>query len=111
MFNPQPKIKSKKKSKTPTKAQRLRWERIVQLGCCVNNHECWGRVTIHHCGTGGGGRKNHDEVIPLCVAHHTSYEFGIDGRGKFTKKKWQENYNTENYYSNEINLKLEVYSF
>lgn len=110
-FNPQPKPKFKKKSKAPTKEQRKRWGQIVELGCCVNNWECYGRVTVHHCFTGGGGRKDHDEVIPLCVAHHTSHEFGIDGRGKFSKITWQEHYQTEEYYINEINSKLEVYLF
>lgn len=100
--------KRSKKNKLPTKAQRLRWERIVQLGCCVNNWECWGRVTIHHCGTGAGGRKNHDEVIGLCVSHHTSHEYGIDGRGKFSKVTWQQNYNTEQYYLDRVNLAIDI---
>lgn len=36
-------------------------------------------LSIHHCGTGGGGRKNHDYVIPLCHYHHQG-AMGIDRR-------------------------------
>jgi hypothetical protein len=97
--------KRSKKNKAPTKAQRERWDKIVQLGCCIKNHECEPRiVTIHHCFTGAGGRKDHDAVIALCYNHHLSKEYGIDGRGKYSKKTWQEHYNTEQYYLDKIVL-------
>lgn len=53
-----------------------------------------GRITIHHCGTGAGGRKDHDKVLPLCHEHHQG-ELGIDGKRMFTKRTWQERYGSE----------------
>jgi hypothetical protein len=94
-FNPQPKKHHAKKKNLPTTTQRKYWDKITQLGCVVKNHECAGRITINHCFTGAGGRKDHDKVIPLCWNHHLSKEFGIDGRGKYSKKTWQEHYGTE----------------
>jgi hypothetical protein len=94
--------KRSKKNKPPTAEQKRRWDKIVALGCMVNNWECSGRITIHHAETGGGGVKDHDKVFPLCCAHHTSHEYGIDGRGEFSKKTWQEHYNTEQYYLDKV---------
>lgn len=72
---------------TPTREQRARWEEIRALGCVV----CGGWYPeIHHIETGGGGRKNHDRVIPLCANHHTG-PAGIHQR----RKGWQEIYGTE----------------
>lgn len=80
--------------KAPTKAQRKRWDEISLLGCVVGpSSTCRGRTTIHHCGTGAGGRKNHDKVIPLCWEHHLGDE-GIDG-GKISKRQWQAKYGSE----------------
>jgi len=76
--------------KRPTKAQRERWSRIAELGCMVCG--AW-QVQIHHCFTGGGGRKDHDKVAPLCHEHHIGRE-GIDGR-VMSKKAWQAKYMTE----------------
>jgi hypothetical protein len=110
-FNPQPKKgkkpkatkkplpKRSKKNKPPTAEQRKRWNEIVKLGCAVKNWECTPRViTIHHCGTEAGGRKDHDKVIGLCFNHHLSKEYGIDGRGKYSKKTWQEHYGSEQHF-------------
>ena len=99
--------KRSKKNKPPTAEQRKRWDKIVALGCAVKNHECEPRViTIHHCFTGAGGRKDHDKVIALCYNHHISHDYGIDGRGEFSKITWQENYNTEQYYLDEVTKQL-----
>ena len=76
-----------KVSKQPTKAQRKRWEQIRALGCIVCQSYS---AEIHHCFTGGGGRKDHDKVIPLCIPHHT----GIDGIHR-SRKRFAENYGTE----------------
>jgi hypothetical protein len=120
-FNPQPKkgkkpkadkkpiAKRSKKNKAPTKEQRQRWDEITQLGCPVNNWECTPRViTIHHCGTEAGGRKDHDKVIGLCFNHHLSKDYGIDGRGRYSKITWQEHYNTEQYYLDKLEKLLEL---
>lgn len=89
---------AKKKSKNPTAAQRARWEKLRELGCILVHmgipHICAGRITIHHCGTGGGGRKNHDEVAPLCQYQHTG-KYGIDGRQAISKIDWQKKFCTE----------------
>lgn len=53
------------------------------------------RITIHHCGTGAGGRKNHDKVVPLCWEHHLGDE-GINSlTGKISRSDWEEKYITE----------------
>lgn len=86
---------SAKKSKAPTKAQRERWERVRALGCIEGPIGCYGNIELHHCGTGAGGRKNHDSVAPLCTAHHRGPD-GIDGREHGTSKiKWQKAHCTE----------------
>lgn len=78
----------------PTAAQKRRWSLITKLGCIVGpSVYCNGRITIHHCGTGGGGRKDHDKVMPLCWEHHLGAE-GIDGK-KMSKRAWQDKYYSE----------------
>lgn len=87
------------KAKPPTAAQKRHWACIIDLGQCAvgPSSECRGRLTIHHCGTGMGGRKNHSHVLGLCEEHHQG-KLGIDGKdgkAKFTKRTWQEHYGTE----------------
>jgi len=69
------------KGNKPTKAQRERWERIRALGCSV----CGIMAEIHHALTGAGGRKNHDEVFPLCSYHHR----GGAGIHSIGRRAWQ----------------------
>lgn len=57
------------------------------LGCMV----CGSAPEIHHCHTGGGGRKDHDKVIGLCWMHHRGPQ-GIHFMGR---KKWQPIYGAE----------------
>jgi hypothetical protein len=52
---------------------------------------CGDYPEIHHCGTGGGGRKNHDLVIGLCFLHHR----GAQGIHFMGRKKWQAIYGSE----------------
>lgn len=80
-------------AKSPTAKQRKLWGQIASLGCIVVSGACWGRITIHHCFTGAGGRKDHDKVISLCWAHHLG-PLGIDGK-KISKREWQAHYGTE----------------
>ena len=81
-------------SKPATTAQRRVWSQIIELGCIVGpSAYCEGRLTIHHCGTGAGGRKNHDHVICLCWGHHQG-KHGIDGQ-VMSKRQWQEKYGSE----------------
>jgi hypothetical protein len=53
---------------------------------------CGSPAEIHHCFTGGGGRKNHDYLAPLCFTHHRSPQAGIHGMGR---KAWQKIYGSE----------------
>lgn len=98
---PYQKGSAKKKSREATPAQRRRWEVLRGFGCILTHmgiaHHCAGRTTIHHCGTGGGGRKDHDKVVPLCEYMHTGPD-GIDrkgGKNGYSKKTWQQTFSTE----------------
>ena len=67
---------------------------MAKAGCIVaGSTPCEGRITIHHCGTGAGGRKDHKKVIPLCWGHHQGPQ-GIDGK-RMSKRAWQEIYGSE----------------
>lgn len=81
-------------SKQPTKEEREYWAKLADLGCIVNG--CRRRASIHHCGTGAGGRKNHSKVIPLCHKHHQ----GDEGIHTIGRKLWQIIYGTEEYLMN-----------
>lgn len=84
----------KKRGNQPTRQDRTRWAIIASLGCIVGPvRSCAGRITIQHCGTGAGGRKDHAKVIPLCWEHHLGKE-GIDGK-RMSKRAWQEKYGAE----------------
>jgi hypothetical protein len=83
----------RKRSNQPTTAHRRHWDRLVKLGCIVANGECRGRITIHHCFTGLGKRKSHEDCLPLCFEHHLG-KWGIDGK-HLSKREWQERYGTE----------------
>lgn len=89
---------AKRRSNKPTAQQIKRWGQIINMGCILNFmgifHDCRGRTTIHHCGTGGGGRKDHDKVVPLCANMHTGAD-GIDGKKNISKRGWQAKYCTE----------------
>lgn len=74
-------------AKAPTKAQREKWGRVRELGCML----CKKPAQIHHALTGGGGRKDHDKVIPLCFDHH----IGACGIHHLGRKKWQASYGSE----------------
>lgn len=107
---PYQKGSAKKKSKKPTAEQiRYREEKVRPLGCILNHmgiaHDCYGRTTIHHCGTGGGSRKDHDQVVPLCENMHTG-PHGIDGRRSFSKRGWQEAFATEEAMLEAVNQLL-----
>lgn len=82
------------KARPANAEERRHWSAIVELGCIVGpSLHCCGRMTIHHCGTGAGGRKNHKDVICLCEGHHQGPE-GIDG-GVLGKRRWQEKFGSE----------------
>lgn len=97
---------SKAKARPATKKERARWELIRALGCIVANAlECYGRITIHHCGTGAGGRKDHGKVIPLCYGHHQGHN-GIDGK-RMSKRDWEVKYDTEIILMKRVERRIE----
>lgn len=85
-------------------AERRYWSRVVACGCIVGPLGCAGRVTIHHCFTGGGGRKNHKLVLPLCWGHHLGPD-GIDGK-RLSKREWQEKHGAESYLMRLLEVRL-----
>jgi hypothetical protein len=70
-----------------TKKEREYASRVAELGCII----CGGIASIHHAGTGAGGRKDHSKILPICYAHHQGHE-GIHTLGR---KAWQNRYGTE----------------
>lgn len=67
----------------PTKAERARFERIVDAGCCACRqiHADWLRpVEVHHL-LDGGVRRGHHATVALCAWHHR----GVPHTG-FTQK-------------------------
>ncbi len=81
---------SSSNGKRPTIDQLIRWRLIRELGCivprCLNK-----RPAIHHCGTGAGGRKDHDKVIGLCYDHHQ----GRQGVHTMSRPLWVAEFGTE----------------
>ena len=87
-------------AKAPTAEQKRRWDKIAQLPCMVCNS--W-PVELHHALTGGGGRKNHDLMLPLCFAHHRGQQ-GIHTVGR---KRWVNNYGSEQSMLDKIDALLQ----
>lgn len=85
--------KSRSAARKPNAEELRHWEKVVHQPCVAGPFGCGGRMTIHHCFTGGGGRKNHMLVLPLCHEHHQGRD-GIDGR-VISKKQWQEKHGSE----------------
>lgn len=88
--------KSRATARNPNTEEKKHWQRIANIPCIVGPEGCNYRglpVTIHHCGTGAGGRKNHMKVLPLCWEHHLGKE-GIDGK-RISKREWQLRYGQE----------------
>lgn len=94
------------KSKHPRRfsaEEKRHMDKVRKVGCIIKNHECEGRTTIHHTGTGAGGRKNHMKVLPLCEEHHLGTR-GINSlTGAMSRREWESVYGTEA----ELLIKLE----
>jgi hypothetical protein len=87
--------KSRGKARPPTAAEIRYRERVRAVGCIVGPVNCSGYTTIHHCGTGAGGRKNHKKILPLCVHHHLGDE-GINSQtGKMSRREWEDCFGSE----------------
>ena len=59
------------KTKTPTKAQKVRFQKLQDLGCivCLNQSGAYRAPDVHHI-IDCGRRMGHDYTIPLCPYHH-----------------------------------------
>lgn len=78
----------------PTKAERLHMQTVAGLGCII----CAGPCHVHHALTGGGGRKNHMKVLPLCHYHHQ----GPEGIHTLSRRIWEAKYGTEEELLEEV---------
>lgn len=77
----------RKRVTRPTVAQLKWWQKLREMGCIL----CGGPASVHHCETGGGGRKDHDKVLPLCHTHHQ----GEQGIHKLSRPVWEDIYGKE----------------
>lgn len=105
----QPVYQKQPKSKHPRKynaEEKAHCEKVRALPCIISNHECDGRTTLHHTGTGAGGRKNHMRVLPLCIVHHLG-DRGIDSlTGAMSRREWEQTYGTEKELLEKLEEKL-----
>lgn len=70
------------------KAEREHMAKVAEMPCIVCGNF---PVQVHHALTGGGGRKNHMKVLPLCYLHHQ----GAEGIHTIGRKPWQNLHGTE----------------
>lgn len=80
--------------RTPTKAEREHYTRVVELGCVI----CRMPAEIHHLLTGKGmGQKSSNfDVIPLCPTHHRNGNRGVAIHAGI--ESWELNHGTEQHY-------------
>lgn len=88
-----------------TEAHKKRHDMLVNIGCAVEGAFHAGRITVHHCFTGMGRRKDHDKTIGLCWEHHLGAT-GIDGK-KMGKRVWESLFGTEEQLLEKVNRRLE----
>lgn len=88
-----------------TKAEKEWQARVRELGCIVCRRKGLGETpaSIHHAGTGAGGRRDDMKVLPLCPRHHA----GKDGIHYLGRKVWQRIYGTETELLATIELLLQ----
>jgi hypothetical protein len=87
----------------PTKAEKLYWDRLAEIGCiaCLHDGKHNTHVSIHHC---AGRTKNgsHMFVLPLCAEHHQTG--GEDAPAIHPwKTRFQARYGTQAQLSAECN--------
>ena len=61
---------------------------VAQMSCVICDSS---PVAVHHALTGGGGRKDHMKVLPLCYNHHQ----GKDGIHTIGRKVWRDRFGSE----------------
>jgi hypothetical protein len=98
--------KTERSDRPPNAAEKRYWNRVLKLGCIIKPVGCKGRTTLHHTGTGAGGRKNHMLVLPLCWEHHLGDD-GINSlTGKISRREWEEKHGTETVLLEKLRSKL-----
>lgn len=102
------KRRSRGKARAANANELAHWERVAALPCIAGPCGCNynGRpVTLHHCGTRRGGRKNHMKVIPLCWEHHLGHK-GVDGK-RMSFAEWQKEFGTEEILLTRVTRRLQ----
>jgi hypothetical protein len=96
--------KTPKGSKNPTKAQREHMATVATMPCVIcGNHP----VHVHHATCGGGGRRDHMRVLPLCEECHT----GSRGIHHLGRRAWAElNGGDERHYLGIVDSMLTSYN-
>ncbi len=90
--------------KNPTAAEKRHMSRVASLGCiaCRNQGDGETPASVHHALTGGGGRRNHMKVLPLCHYHHQ----GEGGIHTLSRNRWQEIHGTEEELLEQVAFEL-----
>lgn len=62
-----------------TKAEKLHFEKLVNIGCivCIKEGYGYSQPEIHHLRTGAGGGQKSKDTIPLCPQHHRIGGYGV----------------------------------
>jgi len=90
--------------KAPTKAEKLHYSRVVDLGCLI----CEMPAEIHHITTtrGFGGRAKNNEVLPLCPLHHRLGNRGVAVHSGV--KSWEEIHGEQTELLKKVNRLLGI---
>lgn len=56
--------------RAPNKAERAHIQKVLELGCQINNKDCCFELQYHHVHEAGSHRQNHYEGFGLCMNHH-----------------------------------------
>lgn len=90
-----------------TKAEKQRFQRLIDLGCIVCLRAGWGysQPEVHHIRTGQGmaQRASSDKTIPLCPQHHRIGGWGVAlhaGQKEFESRYGNEQFLLE--YTNKL---------
>jgi len=78
------------------KADRLRYEKLSELGCIVSvdGMRCEQVPEMHHINAKGMGmRSANDKTIPLCPHHHRTGGYGVAVHAG--KKEWERRFGLE----------------
>ena len=69
-----------------TKTEREHMDGTASLGCvqCLFDGTEGTPAELHHCGTYGGGSRDHMKIAPLCPEHHR-FKLAIDKQGKLRR--------------------------